>query len=140
MTTIFMTAPFRRFELGDHARLTPAGYPRMGQGFRSIVSDVLKDVGVTESDINGLINKLPSDAAGPYKAQLDDCKKKGLTTAEGAACAYALYEAIKSGKPVTPTMAPPVMVQQPSTFPVVPVVLGLAAVGGLVYYLTQVKK
>jgi len=140
MTTIFMTAPFRRFELGNHARLTPAGYPRMGQNFRSVVTDVLKDVGITENDINGLLDKIPSEAAGPYRAQLDDCKKKGLTTAEGAACAYALYQAIKEGRPVTPTTLPRPVVQQPSSFPVVPVLLGLAATGGLIYYLTQKKK
>jgi hypothetical protein len=137
MTTIFMTAPFRRFALGDHAFLTPSGHPRMAQGFRSLVSDVLKDVGVTEADINNLINKLPSDAAGPYKAQLDDCKRKGLTTAEGAACAYALYQAIREGKPVTSGMPAPMVVQQPSSFPIVPVVLGVAATGALIYFLTK---
>lgn len=140
MTTIFMTAPFRRFELGNHARLTMAGYPRLAQGVRSLVTDILKEVGVTENDINGLLAKIPAEAAGPYRAQLEDCKKKGLTTAEGAACAYALYQAIKEGKPVTPTTLPPPVVQQPSSFPVVPVLIGLAATGGLIYYLTKKKK
>lgn len=138
MTTIFMTAPFRRFALGDHARLTLAGAPRIGQGFRTVVTDILKDVGITESDVNDLLNKIPAEAAGPYRAQLEECKKKGLTTAEGAACAYALYQAIREGKPVTPVLPPP-MVQQPSSFPVVPVMIGLAATGALVYFLTRKK-
>lgn len=143
MTTIFTAAAFRRFDLGSHARLTPAGHPRMAQMMPgrqydfSVISDILKDVGVSESEITDLLNKIPSDAAGPYRAQLEDCKRKGLTTAEGAQCAIALYEAIKSGKPVTPMVAPPPMVQQPSSFPVVPVVLAVGAAGALIYFLTK---
>jgi hypothetical protein len=136
MTTIFMTAPFRRFDLGNHVRVTPAGYPRLGQTARSVVTNILEEIGITEADISDLLNKIPAEAAGPYRAQFEDCKKKGLTTSEGAACAYALYQAIKAGTPVTPAVPAPAA-QQASTFPIIPVVLAVAATGALVYFITR---
>lgn len=135
MKTLFTNAPFARYQLG----WDPA--PDLGQQVSpetryvySVIGDILKEVGISESDINDLINKIPPESAGPYRAKLEECKKKGLTTAEGAACAYQLYKEIKEGKPepAAPKLPPPA---PPSSFPVVPVMLGLAAAGGLVYFL-----
>lgn len=133
MNTIFSFAPFKRFDLGSHARLMAGVAPYLGQG---VVSNLLKDIGLPR-DIEGLIENLPEEEKSFNRAKWEECKKKGLTTVDGAACALAVIEDIKAGK--TSHTLPPQTGTGTSNFPVVPVVLGLAVAGGAVWYFSSRK-
>lgn len=138
MKTLFVNAPFSRQELGW---APPGGAPALGQSWRrreeaySIIGDVLSEVGVSEKEINDLLDKIPPSAAGPYRTKFEECKKLGLTTTEGALCAYQLYKEIKAGVPEAPK--PVIPPSQPSSFPIVPVAIGVVAAGALVYFLSK---
>jgi hypothetical protein len=130
MHTIYAFAPFRRFSLGSHALLSGGTGARLGQ---SLISNLLKDIGIP-SGIDQLIRDLPAEQQSFNQQRWNECKDMGLTTAKGAACALAVIEDIKAGKTTPPTVAPP---SAASSFPVVPVLLGLAAAGGLVWFLSS---
>ena len=136
MNTIYSFAPFRRFNLGVHARATSGNGIQLGQ---NVFSQLLKDVGLPR-DIESLITNLPEEEKSFNRQRWDECKAMGLTTSKGAACALAVIADIKAGKtsPTTATAMP--AYQQPSSFPVLPVLLGLAAAGGLVWYLSSRAK
>lgn len=102
----------------------------------NVIQDALKDIGISESEINDLINKLPSDAAGPYRQQLEECKKLGLTTGPGARCAYELFQLMKSGAPA-PSKLPMPATPSASSFPFVPVAIGVLLAGGLIWFLVS---
>lgn len=138
MRTLFVNAPFAKHRLG----WDPAGPPALSQAATeqqyafSVIGEILRDVGISESDINSLLNKIPPETAGPYRAKFEECKKMGVTTTQGAACVVQLYREIKEAKPeaARPPSAPR-PAAAPSAFPVVPVLIGVAAAGGLVYFL-----
>ena len=97
----------------------------------NVVTDVLNDFGVSESDIAALIDKMPSGSVAEYRARLKECKEKGITSGEGMACLYRLYQDIKSKDNET-KIVPPAPAPKPASFPIVPVAIGaavLAAVG-----------
>lgn len=117
---------------------------RLGQGVTpesafNIVGDILETVGISEDDINKLFDKIPSSSVGPYKAKLEACKAKGVASAEGAACLYALYQEMKAAADAPQAPVPPPPPAQPSTFPVVPVAIGGLVLAGLVVYLATRK-
>jgi hypothetical protein len=144
MKTIFMNAPFTRHEMGWAPRVWTPQVPErrwLGQSWHqreaaySVIGDVLSEIGVSEKDINDLLDKIPPTAAGPYRAKFEECKKKGLTTSEGAICAYQLYKEIKAGTPEAPK--PVIPPPAPSSFPIIPVAIGVVVAGGLVYFLAK---
>lgn len=130
MNTLFSFAPFRRFDLGSHVRLTAGGSPYLGQG---VFSTLLKDIGLS-SDIESLIAGLPEAEKSFNRDRWNECQKMGLTTVKGAACALGVIEDIKAGKTSAATATPTKPATAPSGFPIVPVVIGLAAAGGAVWY------
>lgn len=131
MNAIFQPAPFRRFDLGSHVRL--------GQ---NIFSSLLQDVGISDASFSSLIKDLPAELQDANKAKWAECKKDGLKTVKGAECAAALIASLKSGgtAAAAPTGVPVLQQQTPSSFPIVPVLIGLVAAGGLVYYLVTKGK
>ena len=131
MSAIFQPAPFRRFDLGSHVRL--------GQ---NIFSSLLQDVGISDASFGSLIKDLPQELQAANKQKWDECKKMGLKTVKGAECAAALIASIKSGgtTAAAPTGVPVLQQQTPSSFPIVPVLIGLVAAGGLVYFLVTKGK
>jgi hypothetical protein len=130
MSAIFQPAPFRRFDLGSHIRL--------GQ---NIFSSLLQDVGISDASFTSLVKDLPAELQDANRQKWDECKKMGLKTIKGAECAAALFASLKSGGASTaPTGVPVLQQQTPSSFPIIPVLIGLAAAGGLVYYLVTKGK
>lgn len=111
------------------------GQPRDTEYDFNIVQDILKELGISEKEISDLINKLPAEAAGPYRSQLEACKKLGLTTSAGAQCAYTLFKLMKSGAPAPETL--PIVPPPPSSFPILPVAIGVVLAGGLIWYLVS---
>jgi hypothetical protein len=133
MNTIYSFAPFKRFDLGTHARVALGGGPRLGQ---NVFSNLLKDIGLP-ADIENLIANLPEAEKSFNRDKWNECKDLGLTTTKGAACALAVIRDINTKRQANgAVVAPP---PASSTFPVVPVMLGLAAAGGLVWYLSSRK-
>lgn len=130
MRTLFTNAPFSRFDLGRHALLSSS------EGAYSIFSSLLNDVGVSEEDVNKLFDKIPSSLVGSYQKQLDACKAMDITSSKGAACLAKLYIDMKAAadKAAVAAPRPPAA---PSSFPVVPVMVGLAVAGGLIYVLVK---
>lgn len=104
----------------------------------NVFGELLSAVGISEDDLNKLLEKIPSNLVGQYQAKLDACKAKGAATPEGAACLYALYQEMKAAgdKPAT---APPPPPAPASTFPVVPVAIGGLLLAGLVVFLATRK-
>lgn len=135
MKTMFSAAPFGKFELGWSAL---GQMPRAPQAVFGTFTDILSKIGISEEEINALLAKVPSELLGTYQKKLDECKAKGVTTAEGAACLYALYQEIKQAgekkpEPTAPaTAAPPKAA--PSEFPWIPVGIAALVVGGIVVY------
>lgn len=136
MNTIYAFAPFRRFNLGVHARAASGSGFQLGQ---NVFSQLLHDIGLPR-DIENIIANLPEEEKSFNRKRWEECKDMGLTTSKGAACALAVIADIKAGKTSPTTATPLPSYQQPSSFPVLPVVLGLAAAGGLVWYLTSRAK
>ena len=133
MKTIFSATPFAKFEIGWSAL---AQAPRAAQTAFNIMADILGQFGVTEEEVNKLLGKIPSELLGQYQKRLDDCKAKGVTTAEGAACLYKLYQDLKDAgeKPAAPAAAAPAPKPPPSEFPWIPVGIAAVVVGGIVVY------
>lgn len=135
MRSLFSSAPFTRFDLGNHVLSLAAG-PRLGFSLK----DIFSKVGLDDSDIS----KIEDPAAREeFKAALERCKSKGLDTTQGVVCMAELSAKVyaklqEQGKmPLTPM--PPV--QQPSSFPIIPVAIAALAAGGLIWFLaTRAKK
>jgi hypothetical protein len=100
----------------------------------NVVTDIFGKIGISEEQINELIGKVPSALAEGYRQRLQECRDKGITTGEGAACLYRLYQDIKSGESRTTTPAPTYVPQQPAAFPVVPVAIGAVVLAGIGLY------
>lgn len=135
MNTIFAFAPFRRFDLGTHARVGASMGQALGQ---DVVGNLLRDIGVSQG-IENFIRDLPEAEKNFNRKRWEECKDMGLTTTKGAACALRVINDLREGrtKPDTVVTPPPAA---PSSFPLVPVALGLAAAGGLVWYLASQGK
>jgi hypothetical protein len=133
MRSLFSSAPFTRFDLGNHVLSVR---PQLGFSFK----DVLSTVGFDDSDIS----KIQDPAAREeFKVALERCRGKGLETTQGIVCMAELSAKVyaklqEQGKmPLTP-MQP---VQQPSSFPFIPVAIAALAAGGLIWFLaTRAKK
>lgn len=133
MRSLFSSAPFTRFDLGNHVLSLK---PQLGFSFKDIISQA----GFDESDIR----KIQDPAAREeFKAALERCKSKGLETTQGIVCMAELSAKVyaklqeQDKMPLTPIQP----VQQPSSFPIVPVMIAALAAGGLVWFLaTKGKK
>lgn len=134
MRSVFVSAPFTRFDLGTHIL---AGRPQMGFSFK----DLLPGVGLTPGDID----KIQDPAVrADFKTAYERCQGFGLDSAKGIAClaelAAKVYAKLESqgNAPLTP-IAP---VQQPaSSLPIIPIAIAVLAAGGLVWFLaTKGKK
>lgn len=142
MRTIFSNPPFGRYDMGRYS--VPVRYDgtqAMGQGETafSVISDAFKALGIEELDIVRLIDALPVENRGPYRAKLDECKKMGYTSILGARCVYDLFQDLKDvaeGKK-QPMQAPVQPVVRPVTpsFPIVPVAFGTLAAAGLIWFI-----
>jgi hypothetical protein len=105
----------------------------------STFGDLLNEFGISESDIEDLIGKLPTEAVGSYRARFEECKAKGVTSGEGVACLYSLYKDLKSGSSTTPSVPAPTTPKTTTAFPVVPVVIVAVILAGVGIYFA-VKK
>jgi len=102
------------------------------------IEDILHSVGVSEADIESLLSKVPVDAMPQYRSRFEECKAKGMTSPEGAACLYRLYQDLRNrdestSVPATPPPAPK------SQFPIIPVAIGAVILAGVGIYFA-VKK
>jgi hypothetical protein len=97
------------------------------------LDDILHSVGVSEEDIEKLLAKIPADAMPQYRAKFDECKAKGLTSPEGAACLYRLYQELRNGDESAPPPATPPAPPK-SQFPIVPVAIGAVILAGVGIY------
>jgi hypothetical protein len=140
MKSYFSATPFGKFDLSRES-WKPAAGRSMGASPQydfSILSDILAPLGVKESDVTSLIGKLPAEMTPEYRKRLEDCRAEGLTTSKGAACLLVLYNDMKKAAAAAPVPLPP---PQPSTFPVVPVlIVGIAAAGLAWFFMRDSKK
>lgn len=103
----------------------------------SVVTDFLEKIGISEEQIDELIGKAPSAAlAEEYRERLQECRDKGITTGEGAACLYRLYQDITAGDGGAAAQPPPAVSvpKQPTPFPIVPVAIGAVVLAGIGLY------
>ncbi len=105
----------------------------------SLGQDITDIQGMT-SGIEGYLKQLPPDVLGVYNARYQACMAQvsagGLAdTALGAKCLYDLYKDLK--KLVENGPPKPLVVQAPAAFPVIPVLVGVAGLGVLVWGLTK---
>lgn len=99
----------------------------------NVFTDIMSEFGVTEADVSALIDKMPSGSVEEYRTRLKECREKGLTSGEGMACLYRLYQDVKDKEKSTqiaPTAPPP----KQSEFPIVPVAIGVAVLAGVGIY------
>lgn len=134
MRTIFSGESFGQ-QTFTPFRLAQAGAP---QSAFSVFGEILNTIGISEQEVTDLLDKIPKEAVGQYQQRLDDCKAKGVTTTEGAACIYKLYVDMQAAadKPPAPVVVPP---PPASSFPVVPVAIGGLLLAGLVVFLATRK-
>lgn len=130
MRSMFVNASFSRYDLGRHALGGGIGLPmlRLGQQSAYAVSDYVQKIE----------NVANADTKAKLKADLEDCKTKS-GTAEivcYAKLAADVYAAGGSSTP-TPTIAPPILQPQPSSFPVIPVLIATLGAGALIYFLVS---
>jgi hypothetical protein len=133
MRSFFSSAQFSRFDLGNHV----LSQRPMELGVTNPLKDILSTIGLDASDIQKIQD--PTVRA-QFKDSYDRCSemdtaKKVACLAELGAKVYAKLQE-ESKQPYVP-MQP---VVQPSTFPWIPVTIGLAAAGGLVYFLATKGK
>lgn len=137
MKTLFVNAPFSRYEVGWNG-------PALGQIEIPFLGDLLALIGVDEQEIQDLIQQIPTENLSEYKARFEECKAKAKdvplkeAALKAGPCFYQLYmdlkNAVKGGPsgPPQPVQPPP---PPPSEFPWVPVGIGVLATGALVYFL-----
>jgi len=136
MRSMFMSAQFQRFDLGKHA-LSQAVV--MGPQSAFALNDILGKVGLDPSDID----KIEDPAVrADLKASYQRCVDKGLDSIGGITCLAELgakvYAKLNEQKAAPPIQYQPV--QPASTFPWIPVTIGLVAAAGLVYFLATKGK
>ena len=135
MRSMFMSAQFSRFDLGRHVLSQPVTVAPQS----AYALDFLKSVGLDPSDIEKIQD--PTVRAA-FKADYQRCVEKGLDSLTGIACLAELgakvYAKLNEQKAAPPIQYQPV--QPASEFPWIPVLIGLVAAGGLVYFLATKGK
>lgn len=141
MKTIFNNPPFGRYDMGRYFTSIPyKGTRVLGQQETAFptISDIFKALGIEELDIVRLIDALPVENRGPYRAKLDECRKMEYTSILGARCLYDLFQELKDvaegKKQPAPAPVQPLARTEPS-FPLIPVALGTLAAAGLVWFI-----
>ena len=165
MRSIFVQAPFGRYDLGGQAG--PAwGRPVALAGGRAAYSLIRGDltappdlsghgalgqIVTDQSDISGLdkliedgLKDVPNELVGSFqdkKKQCQDLLDKGgvVGLAAGGKCLYDLYEEIKKAMkhPPAPKAAPPPQAPAAQPFPVVPVIMAVVGGAALVFGITK---
>lgn len=131
MNTLFSLAPFRRFDLGSHARLSLGGSPRLGQDF---IEQISTAIGLP-NEVEDFIRNLPEAEKNFNRERWKECQEI-KDDIKRAACSLRVLNDLRAGK-TKPEQVTPLPSAAPSTFPILPVAIGLAAAGGLVWYLAS---
>lgn len=130
MRSLFVNAPFSRFDLGRHALSGGAGLARVRMG-------------ALEDYLQRIENVADKETRDKLKKKYEECQEKdGIAQ---ATCYVALtaeiYAASKQDSSKPPSTLPVQPPQQPSSFPFVPVAIAGVAALGLIYFLaTKGKK
>lgn len=140
MRSMFVSAPFSRYDLGRHALSRGLGFSRPGLGQNQATVFALEDY---LAKIENIADKETRDL---LKANYEDCKKKDLESAAGIACLVSLgtdvYAALRNQDEAVPR--PPVMAPPPapaSSIPIIPIALAALGAGALIWFLaTRGKK
>lgn len=130
MRSMFVNASFSRYDLGRHALGAGIGLPmlRLGQQSAYSVTDYVQK-------IEGIADPATKDK---LKADYQDCQTKSGTAeiicyAKLAADIYAA-----GGKSTTPAPLPaPIPQAQPSSFPIIPVLIATLGAGALIWFLVS---
>lgn len=115
------------------------GSARMGDDLTDAAKSVFEALGSTFAEI---VKDVPPEVAGVYKDRLKVCQAMVATNPNTGSyvaatqCLRDLYRDIENKKGTVPT-ALPMPMQQPSSFPIVPVALAGVAVVALVYAFTR---
>jgi hypothetical protein len=125
MRSMFVSAPFTRYDLGRQALSGGQGLPRVQLG---ISADYLKDIA----------NVSDADSRAKLKAQYDDCNGKSGTSQIVcfASLAASIYKESQNSAPtsaLTPVLPPP----PASSFPVIPVLVATLGAGALIWFLVS---
>lgn len=136
MRSMFVNAPFSRFDLGRHALGGGLGLPRIRLGQESAYA--------LEDYLQKIENISDKETRDRLKKKYEDCQAKDDTTAQ-AVCYLALandiYQASKEEESKGKIPALPVQPQQPaSSFPIVPVAIAGLAAAGLIWFLVSKGK
>lgn len=138
MNSLFVSAPFVRFDLGRHVVTRDIGLPKVSLGQPQQMAFSLEDY---VSDIAKVNDSATRDR---LKAKYEECKAKDLTSTEGVTCIAALaadiYVVLKNQGGTSapaPVLPPPT---PPSEFPIVPVALAVLGAGALIYFLAKKGK
>lgn len=130
MRSMFVNAAFSRYDLGRHALGGGIGLPRLrlGQQAAYSVTDYVQR-------IEGVADSATRDK---LKAEYQDCQTKS-GTAEivcYAKLAADIYAAGSSGSSPA-TLPPPIPQAQPSSFPLIPVLVATLGAAALIYFLVS---
>jgi len=128
MRSMFVNAPFSRYDLGREALRGGAGLPPIRLGSNA---DILKDI----------TNVTDAESRAKLKAKYEECdKKSGLDQIVCfASLAANVYKESQTSSLPAPTVMPTTPAQ-PSTFPIVPVLLATIGAGALIYFLVAKGK
>lgn len=125
MRSMFVSAPFSRYDLGREALSGGVGLPRVHLG---ISSDYIKDIENVSS----------ADSRAKLKTKYDECDAKSGTTQIicFAQLARDIYKESQTGSTSTPPLAPVAPPPQ-SSFPIIPVALATLGAGALIWFLVS---
>lgn len=125
MRSMFVNAPFSRYDLGRQVLGSGAGLPRLRLGFSS---DYLKDIE----------NVSDADSRAKLKAKYEECQGKSGTSEIVcyASLATDIYRESQNSSP-TPALKLVVPPQQPSSFPIIPVMVATLGAGALIWFLVS---
>lgn len=134
MRSMFISAPFSRFDLGRHVLRLGSPLASMGQESLYALEDYAQKIeGLTDTETKNMLRE-----------QYRECRDKEGTAQVAcyAVLGAQVYEALKNeGKETAlppPTMLPPRPVD--SGFPILPVGLAVLGAGALIYFLATMGK
>lgn len=156
MKSMFANVPFGDKDSGL-VRLAP---PRLGQlsgspmspqlgvdpepSWLTAVTNIFGDPNTLLKAISDLLGKIPPEVAGKHQPELDRCKallaKGGADAVEGFTCLRNLYKLISDEAgtlPTTPTTPYTPPAPATSSFPWIPVAVGVGALGLLIFAFTR---
>jgi hypothetical protein len=134
MRSLFVNAPFSKFDLGHHVLVGGLGLPkrRLGQESAYALDDYLQKIG----------NVTDKETREKLKKKYDEClEKDGIAEATCyVALTAELYAASKQESSKPPTTLPVAPPQAASSFPIVPVAIASVAALGLIWFLVSKGK